>query len=274
MPFYRQHLDILRQDLRYTARTLLRAPGFTLTAIVVTALSVGATTAAFTLADYVLVRPLPFRDPDRLVKILEGSVSRPAHLRGIRGTNNVSPANFLSWREMSSSFAAMGAYAFVTSNLVGSGEPERLDGVSITYDALDLTGVRPAVGRALTNADDQPGAPCSVLISDGFWRRRFGGDASIVGRTLVLDDESCVVSWRDAARLCVSDKEHRVLAAASVGSRPWGPRQPLPVGDRAAQARRVAVAGRGRSRRRVGNARTHVSGGQRGDSRRDDGAAR
>jgi predicted permease len=190
----RRHLDILRQDLRYTIRTLRRAPAFTLTAIAVTALGVGATTAAFTLADHVLVRPLPFPQPDRLVKILEGSVTRPAHLRGIRGTNNVAPANFLSWREMTSSFAVMGAYGFVTSNLVGSGEPERLDGVSVTYEALEMTGVRPALGRPLTKADDQPGAPCTVLVSDGIWRRKFGGDASIVGRTLSLDGESCAVA--------------------------------------------------------------------------------
>jgi predicted permease len=190
----RTHLDILRQDLRYTARTLGRAPGFTLTAILVTALGVGATTAAFTLADHVLFRPLPFPDPDRLVKILEGSVKRPANLRGMRGTNNVAPANFLSWREMSSSFAAMGAYGFVTTNLVGTGEPERLDGVSITYEALEMTGVQPALGRPLTKTDDQQGAPCTVLISDGFWRRKFGGDAAIVGRVLRLDGESCLVT--------------------------------------------------------------------------------
>jgi predicted permease len=190
----RTHLDDFRRDLRYTMRTLVRAPGFTLTAILVTALGVGATTAAFTLADHVLLRPLPFPDPDRLVKILEGSVKRPANLRGIRGTNNVAPANFLSWREMSSSFEVMGAYGFVTSNLVGIGAPERLDGVSLTYGALEITGVRPALGQGLTQADDQQGAPCAVLISDGFWRRKFGGDASIVGRTLRLDDESCVVS--------------------------------------------------------------------------------
>lgn len=188
MPF-----ETFRQDLRYTLRTLVRAPGFTMTAILVTALGVGATTAAFTLADHVLMRPLPFPDPDRLVKILEGSVKRPANLRGIRGTNNVAPANFLSWRDMSSSFDVMGAYGFVTSNLVGSGEPERLDGAAITYGALEITGVRPALGRGLTQADDRQGAPCTVLISDGFWRRKFGGDTSIVGTTLRLDDESCVV---------------------------------------------------------------------------------
>ena len=188
MPF-----DTVRQDLRYTIRTLVRAPGFALTAIVITALGVGATTAAFTLADHVLMRPLPFPHPDRLVKILEGSVKRPANLRGMRGTNNVAPANLLSWREMASSFEVMGAYGFVTSNLVGSGEPERLDGVAITYNALDITGVQPALGRGLTKADDQQGAPCTVLISDGFWRRKFGGDPTIVGRTIRLDDESCAV---------------------------------------------------------------------------------
>jgi predicted permease len=188
------HLDILRQDLRYTRRTLLRAPGFAVTAIVVTALGVGATTAAFTLADHVLLRPLPFPEPDRLVKILEGRADRPSNLRGMRGTNNVATANFISWREMSSSFAAMGAYGFVSANLLGGGEPERLDGVSVTVDALEAIGARPAVGRPLTTADDQPGAPCAVLISDGFWRRKFGGDASAIGTTLRLDDESCAVS--------------------------------------------------------------------------------
>jgi predicted permease len=190
----KEHFDILRQDLRHAIRTLRRTPGFTLTAIVVTALGVGATTAAFTLADHVLVRRLPFPHSDRLVKILEGSINRPANLRGIRGTNNVAPANFLSWREMSTSFETMGAYGFVSANLVGSGEPERLDGVSLTYDVLEVTGVRPALGRPLTHADDQPGAPCSVLISDGLWRGRFGGEASIVGRSITLEDETCVVA--------------------------------------------------------------------------------
>jgi len=189
-----EHLDNLYLDLRHAIRTLRRTPGFTLTAIVVTALGVGATTAAFTLADHVLVRPLPFPHSDRLVKILEGSINRPTNLRGIRSTNNVAPANFLSWREMSTSFEKMGAYGFVSANLVGSGEPERLDGVSLTYEVLEVTGVQPALGRPLTRADDQPGAPCSVLISAGLWQSRFGGDASIVGRSLTLEDEACVVA--------------------------------------------------------------------------------
>ena len=94
--------------------------------IATVALAVGANTAMFSLVNALFLRPLPYPDPDRLVKILEGSVKRPANLRGMRGTNNVAPANLLSWREMASSFEVMGAYGFVTSNLVGSGEPERL----------------------------------------------------------------------------------------------------------------------------------------------------
>ncbi len=187
-------VESVRQDLKYAVRALRRTPGFTLTAILVTALGVGATTAAFTLADYVLFRPLPFPDSDRVVKMLEGSINRPSTLRGMRGTNNVSPANFEDWREMSTSFQAMGAYGFVTSNLVGSGEPERLDGVVITHDAFEIAGARPAIGRPMTKADDAPGAPCTLFLSDGYWQRKFGGDTSIVGKPLQFDNESCVVS--------------------------------------------------------------------------------
>jgi predicted permease len=189
----RVHFDILRQDLRHTSRTLRRTPGFTVTAVIVTALGVGATTAAFTLADHVLLRPLPFPEPDRLVKIWEGSTSRPASARGIAGTNDVAPPNYLDWKAMSSSFAMMGAYTFASSNLVGSGEPERLDGTSVTADVLPTVGVEPAIGRTFAATDDLPGAPCTVIISDGLWRQRFGGGASILGQSIVLDDEPCAV---------------------------------------------------------------------------------
>ena len=234
----RLHVDILRQDLRHAIRALRRTPGFTLTAVFVTALGVGATTAAFTLADYVLVRPLPFPHPDRLVTIREGLVRRAAASKGIQATNDATPANFLAWQEMSTSFEVMGAYRSVSLNLLGSGEPERLDGVSISYDAMEMVGMRPALGRPLTMADDTYGAPCTVLISDALWRRRFGGEASILDSTVVLENESCVVRgvmprgfefpnrttvfWRpirfapDAASTR-SDRAHRVLARLKPG---------------------------------------------------------
>jgi putative ABC transport system permease protein len=189
----RVHFDILRQDLRHTSRTLRRTPGFTVTAVLVTALGVGATTAAFTLADHVLLRPLPFPEPDQLVKIWEGQTARPASMRGLQGTNDVSPPNYLDWKAMSSSFSVMGAYAFVSSNLVGGGDPLRLEGVNASADTMKTIGVPPAMGRWFTDAEDTAGAPCTVLISDGLWRQRFGAEASILGRSIVLDDETCTV---------------------------------------------------------------------------------
>src|SRR5687767_8777470 len=150
----------------------------------------------------------------------------------------------MGWRELSASFEVMGAYRFVSlnligaGNLIGSGEPERLDGVSISYDAMEMVGMRPALGRPLTMADDTYGAPCAVLISDGLWRRRFGGEPSILDSTIVLENEPCVVRgvmprgfefpnrttvfWRpirfapDAADIR-TDRAHRVLARLKAG---------------------------------------------------------
>lgn len=189
----RVHLDILGQDLRHSARMLRRTPGFALTTILVTALGVGATTAAFTLTDHVLLRPLPFPEPDRLVKIWQGAANRAANLRGLQGTNDVGPSNYRDWKAMSSSFEVMGAYALASSNLISSGEPERLDGALTTTDAMVALGVPPARGRAFVAADDLPGAPGTVLISDAFWRRKFAADPNAIGRSIILDNESCLI---------------------------------------------------------------------------------
>lgn len=190
----RVHADMLRQDLRQTARTLRRAPGFTITAISITALGVGATTAAFTLTDHVLLRPLPFADSDRLVKIWEGSTNRPATARGLQGTNDVSPALYLAMKSLSSSFESMAAYSIASSNLVDGGDPERLDGSSMTASLFETIGASPAVGRPFTAADDQENAPCVILISDGLWERRFGGQRSVIGSRVRLDNESCEIA--------------------------------------------------------------------------------
>ena len=179
------HIDILRQDLRHTRRSLWRSRGFALTAIVVTALGVGATTAVVSVADHVFVRPLPFAVPDRVVKIWQ---SQPEYSR-----IDVSPANYRDWQAMSSSFSGMGAYAEVSSNLIGGSEPTRLSGADVTSGLLTLLGVSPSIGHLFSNDDNRPGAPGTVLLSDGVWRGRFGADRSIVGRTVVLDNETCTV---------------------------------------------------------------------------------
>jgi predicted permease len=176
------HWDLLRQDLRYTARTLARSRGFAITAILVVALGVGANTAAFSLADFVLLRPLPFPRPDRLVKIWE-------HPPGY-GQMELSPANYRDWRALNRSFQSMGAYVVSAFNLVGAGAPQRLAGAQLSADLLPVLGLRPQVGRTFSGSPDDDG---TVLLSDGLWRGEFGGDPGIVGRTVVLDGAPRVV---------------------------------------------------------------------------------
>ena len=173
------HWDVLRQDLRYTARTLARTPGFAFTAILVVALGVGANTAAFTVTDFVLVRPLPFAEPERLVKLWE---STPGYSR-----MELSPANYRDWKRMNTSFETMGALEPISMNLVGQGDPERLEGAAVTADLLPVLGVQPLVGRWFTTADDREGAPGTVLLSHRLWQAALGGDIGVIGRKVILD---------------------------------------------------------------------------------------
>ena len=179
------HWDVLRHDLRYTFRTLARSPGFALTAILVTALGIGANTAAFSVADFVLIRPLPFTDPDRLVKLWE----RPPGY----GRFELSPPNYRDYKAESHSFAAMGAFHSTSVNLVGMGEPERLTGTALTGEVLPMLGVKPLIGRAFTDADYRDGSDGTVLLSYGLWQRNFGGDAAALGQRVLMDGVPRVV---------------------------------------------------------------------------------
>ncbi len=179
------HGDLARQDLRYTLRALSRAPGFAVTAILVIALGVGANTAAFSVADFVLIRPLPYPDSDRLVKLWEAV---PGY-----GQLELSPPNYRDWKASSSVFEGMGAYLPIENNLVGEGEPDRLEGAAVTADILAMLRVPAALGRVFTPADDREGAPGTVILSHGLWQARFGGDGGVIGRRLLLDGSPYVV---------------------------------------------------------------------------------
>lgn len=179
------HFDILRQDLRFSARTLARSPGFALTAILVTALGIGANTAAFSVADFVLIRPLPYQDADRLVKLWEASVD------GSNGRNEVSPALYKEWTRTTRSFESMGAHYLTAVNLVGNGEPVRLETAFVTGSLLPVLGVSPARGRLLSDADNRD--PTTVILSYSLWQSRFGGDESIIGKRLSIDGSPRVV---------------------------------------------------------------------------------
>lgn len=183
----RVHWDILYQDLHYALRLLARAPGFTLTAIAVAALGIGATTAAFTVTDHVLIRPLPFADSNRLVMLWEDQ--SPTGYADMEP----SPANYRDWKRTSTSFETIAAYFDTSANLVGVGEPERLEGTKVTADLFATLGVQPAMGRLFTVDDTRAGAPGTVILSNGLWKRHFGGDRSVLGRKLIFDDDAYLV---------------------------------------------------------------------------------
>ncbi|MFI5232557.1 MAG: ABC transporter permease [Gemmatimonadales bacterium] len=179
------HWDVLRHDLRYTFRTLARSPGFALTAILVTALGIGANTAAFSVADFVLIRPLPFANPDGLVKLWE---KQPNYSR-----LELSPPNYRDYKAENHSFAAIGAFHSTSVNLIGQGEPERLTGAALTGEVLPILGVKPLIGRTFSDADYQAGGDGTVLLSYGLWQRNFGGDPAVLGQRVLIDGAPRVV---------------------------------------------------------------------------------
>jgi predicted permease len=173
------HLDILRQDVRWSVRSLSRTPGFTLTAIAVAALGIGATVGVFTLADHVLIRPLPYREPERLAKVWENT---PNYSR-----LEPSPANYRDWVAMDAPFEDLAAWRQMQVNISGQGEPRMVDGAAMTADMLPMLGVQPLIGRLFTADDDRQDTPLTALISYREWRDYYGSDPGILGRKLLMD---------------------------------------------------------------------------------------
>jgi len=177
------HWDVLRQDLRYTVRSLKRSRGFAFAAVAVIAIGVGANTAAFSVADFVLFRPLSFPDPNALVRLCWG----PRTGGGWGCMNQLSPANYRDYKNMTSSFQAMGAYFGNAVNLVGSGEPQRISGAQVTAEVLPLLGVSPLLGRVFDATSGGATDARSVVLSYGLWQSQFGGDPRVLGRGVNLN---------------------------------------------------------------------------------------
>jgi hypothetical protein len=171
-------VDTLRQDLLYTVRTLRANPGFALTAILTLALGIGATSAIFSAVNAVLLRPLPFSDPNRLVMIYGVGGNDDRH-------ESVSYPTFVDWRDQSHSFESMAAFANATLTIAVNGSTELVRGKRVTPSMFHVLGVQPAVGRAFT-ADDIDRSV--VILSDGFWKRHFAGNNDAVGKTLRIMD--------------------------------------------------------------------------------------
>ncbi len=178
----------LLQDLRYALRQLRRSPGFTAAVVVTLALGIGANTAIFSIFNATLLRPLPYKNPDRLV-ILWSTIPR----WGFSGPGALTDPDYVQWEEQNQVFEQIAAFRGQTSNLTGSGVPERLLGSTTTASLFPVLGATPELGRAFSPEEQRPGHENVVLLSHRLWARRFGSNPDIVGRLLTLDGKSFTV---------------------------------------------------------------------------------
>ena len=177
-------IEDLWQDFRFSLRSLLKRPGFTAIALLALALGIGANTAIFSLVNAVILQPLPYRDPDRLISVY-GTRNRSTQ-------GSVGPTDFLDYRSQNKTFeqfAASGSM-MLPMNLTGSGEPERLNASIITGNYFDTFGVRPALGRGFSLENEKTGQDHVTVLSHAFWQTRFGGDPNIVNKTINLDGKA------------------------------------------------------------------------------------
>jgi putative ABC transport system permease protein len=174
-------LETLLQDLRHSIRAMLRTPVFALTAVIVLALGIGATTAIFSVVDAVLLQPLAYRDSDRLVTIL------------MNGDGPVSAGNYIDWRDQSRSFTAMSAAEAWSPNLTGIDSPEHIPGLKVTQDLFPMLGIDPLLGRLFVPGEDKEGANREVILSYKLWQRRFSSDPNVLGKAIALDGNGYVI---------------------------------------------------------------------------------
>jgi putative ABC transport system permease protein len=176
-----QWLETFTRDLRHGCALLARDPGFSLVAIGILALGIGANAAVFSLVDAVLLKPLPFPQPERVVRVWEAPTPTTA--------NQTTAANFTEWKRRGSSFEALSAEARTDLTASIGGEPTRLSGKLVSADYFEVFGIRPLLGRTFVKSEDQPGAARVIVLSHSAWQTRFGGDRGILNQELVLDGE-------------------------------------------------------------------------------------
>ena len=181
-------MDSIIKDIRYGVRSLLKRPGFTVIALVALALGIGANTAIFSLVNAVVLQPLPYPEPDRLVWVF-------GNIRNGGNRASVAPADFIDYRNQNKTFEQFAASVSITNpaNLTGSGEPERLSASVITGNYFQAFGVAPALGRGFTLENEKSGQDQVTVLTYALWQRRFGGDPAIIGKTIVLDGKAVQV---------------------------------------------------------------------------------
>src|ERR1700704_3106790 len=178
-------MENLFKDLSYGLRSLLKHPGFTAIAVITLALGIGANTAIFSVINALLLKPLPYRNPDQLVWV--GEITPQQKSEVIPG------AHFLEWSEQSRTLEKIAVYNDDNLTLTGSGEPERFDCGKVSAGFFSLLGVQPLLGRDFRAEEDRPGGDRVVVISNSLWQRRFSSDKNIVGHSVMLNDQSYTV---------------------------------------------------------------------------------
>jgi putative ABC transport system permease protein len=178
-------METLLYDTRYAIRTMLKSPGFTAVAVIALALGIGANTAIFSVVNAVLLRPLPYKDPDRLVHVhrMQPPIRRAP----------ISRPDYFEWENQQEVFQGIAAFFWRTYNLTGVDQAEKLAGARVTGSFFSLFGISPAAGRYLDSSDDQPGGPRIAVIGYGLWQRRFGGSADLIGQTIALNGDAYTV---------------------------------------------------------------------------------
>ena len=174
------HVDDWRRDVRHGARVLVRAPGFTAAALLTLALGIGATSAIFNVVRTVIIDPLPYRQPDRIVAVWETN-------RGGTVRNVIAPANFVAWRERTRTLDHLGMVASVNLSIIINGSALRVNGSAFSADVFSALGVQPVLGRAYTSQEDFGGGNAVIVLGHEFWQRRLGGRADVLGLTLATD---------------------------------------------------------------------------------------
>jgi putative ABC transport system permease protein len=184
-------IEVLLQDVRYGLRLLWKNPSFTITAVLTLALGIGASTAVFSVVNGILLKPLPYKNPDRIVMLWW-----KARLTSSQFNVEQFPwllRDFINFRPMAKSFESVGAFKSDFFNLVGSGEPARLDGLRASSGFFSALGVAPALGRTFTTDEDRPGNGLKVILGDQVWRERFGADPKVLGNAIALNGLSYIV---------------------------------------------------------------------------------
>ena len=214
-------MEAIIQDIRYGFRMLLKNRSFTLIAIFALALGIGANTAIFSVVNAVLLRPLPYNDPARIMTVLHQELGP------------VAPANFFDFREQQSVFESIAAAQYWTANLTGRDRPEQINGVQLTADMFHLLGVPPLLGRTFSDGEDQPGNERVIVLSHRLWQRRFGGDSNIINQQITLDGQSYTI-------IGVMPKEFQFAPFWATRAEMWSPLNLAPrTGDRGGQSLRI-----------------------------------